>query len=181
MYEGRKYGDYGSVFILHTSCKAMFDENNVFKSLSPLSWGNFSSYGGENKLDHKKGHIFFLPSPRYPFSLDNLQRLIGAFLQQNSEIAVSENIEGQYPKWILNNVICIGCGSGDLSIDPRYTSRGNIYFFIECNKCGLKTIRTHCFKCGRQKLYKNGPWWTYHMTKATQVSNVVCPSCGAYF
>lgn len=181
MYEGRKYGDFGSVFILHTSCKAMFDENNVFKSLSPLSWGNFSSYGGENKLDHKKGHIFFLPSPWYPFSLDNLQRLIGAFLQQNSEIAVSENIEGQYPKWILNNVICIGCGSGDLSIDPRYTSRGNIYFFIECNKCGLKTIRTHCFKCGRQKLYKNGPWWTYHMTKATQVSNVVCPSCGAYF
>lgn len=184
MYEGRKYGNFGSVFILHTSCKAMFDENNVFKSLSPLSWGAFSSYGGEDKIDHKKGHIFLLPSPRYPFSLDNLQRLIGAFLQQNSEIAVSEIIEGQYPKWILtesNNVICIGCGSRALSIFPRYTSRDNIYFLIECNKCGLKTIRTHCFECGRQKLYKNGPWWTYHMTKATQVSNVVCPSCGAYF
>lgn len=180
MYEGRKYGEFGSVFILHTSRKAMRDENESLKSLSPLSWGEFSSYGGENKIDHKKGHIFLLPSPRYPFSLDNLQRLIGAFLQQNSEIEVCVNNERQYLTK-SNNIICIGCGAGDLSIHPRYTSKGNIYFFIECNKCGLKTIRTHCFECGRQKLYKNGPWWTYHMTKATQVSNVVCPSCGAYF
>ena len=100
--------------------------------------------------------------------------------QQNSEIEVCVNNERQYLTK-SNNIICIGCGAGDLSIYPRYTSKGNIYFFIECNKCGLKTIRTHCFECGRQKLYKNGPWWTYHMTKATQVSNVVCPSCGAYF
>ena len=39
----------------------------------------------------------------------------------------------------VNKDICIGCGAGDLSIYPRYTSKGNIYFFIECNKCGLKT------------------------------------------
>ena len=183
MYDGRKYGDFGSVFILHTSCKAMFDENNVFKSLSPLSWGAFSSYGGENKLDHKKGHIFFHPSPKYPFSFDNLQRLIGAFLQQNSEIVACENPEGQLP-YILtktNNLICIGCGSKDLTVEVGKTLSQNNKYKITCKSCGLVSERTLCFCCGRQNLYKNGPWWTYHMTKATQVSNVVCPSCGAYF
>ena len=184
MYEGRKYGDFGSVFILHTSCKAMYDENNVFKSLSPLSWGAFSCYGGENKLDHKKGHIFFLPSPRYPFSFDNLQRLIGAFLQQNSEIVACKNPEGQLFEYTLtktNNLMCIGCGSNNLSIRVEKTCSQNNKYFITCNRCGLISVRTLCFCCGRQNLYKNGPWWTYHMTKATQVSNVVCPSCGAYF
>lgn len=184
MYEGRKYGDSGSVFILHTSCKAMFDENNVFKSLSPLSWGNFSSYGGEDKIDHKKGHIFLLPSPKYPYSLDNLQRLIGAFLQQNSELDASENSEGLYPNLILtktNNLVCIGCGSNDLNIEVGKTQSQNNKYRITCNSCGLRSERTFCFCCRRQNLYKNGPWWTYHMTKATQVSNVVCPKCGAYF
>ena len=184
MYEGRKYGDYGSVFILHTSCKAMYDENNVFKSLSPLSWGAFSSYGGENKLDHKKGHIFLLPSPKYPSSLDNLQRLIGAFLQQNSEIDVYKNPEGQLFEYTLtktDNLICIGCGSKNLTVEVGKTLSQNNKYRITCNSCGLVSERTLCFCCGRQKLYKNGPWWTYHITKATQVSNVVCPSCGAYF
>ena len=80
-----------------------------------------------------------------------------------------------------DNILCIGCGSNDLLISKDYTRSGNIKFIIECKKCGLKSERTLCFRCHRQKLYKNGPWWTYHITKATQVSNVVCPNCGAYF
>lgn len=184
MYEGRKYGEFGSVFILHTSCKAMRDENELLKSLSPLSWGEFSSYGGENKIDHKKGHIFLLPSPRYPFSLDNLQRLIGAFLQQNSDIEVCKNPEGELYDYTLTKtdlLICIGCGSKKLTVGVGKTLSQNNKYLITCKSCGLVSERTLCFCCGRQKLYKNGPWWTYHMTKATQVSNVVCPSCGAYF
>lgn len=184
MYEGRKYGEFGSVFILHTSCKAMLDENELSKSLSPLSWGGFSSYGGENKIDHKKGHIFLLPSPKYPYSLDNLQRLIGAFLQQNSDIEVCKNPEGELYDYALTKtdlLICIGCGSKNLTVGVGKTLSQNNKYLITCKSCGLVSERTLCFCCGRQKLYKNGPWWTYHMTKATQVSNVVCPSCGAYF
>ena len=177
MFYGRKYGDYGKVFILHTSCKAMYDKNNNFISLSPLSWGAYSSYGGEE--DHIKGHIFFLPSSRYPFSYDNLQRLIGLFLQQNSDLVGFKTEEGyKYEK--TNNILCIGCGSKDLSISIDHTGKGNMKYYIECNKCGLKTERTLCFCCQRNKLYKNGIHGTYHITKAYQITNVVCPKCNSY-
>lgn len=180
MFEVRKYKDYGDVFILHTSCKAMYDKSGSFKSLSPLSWGRFSSYGGENQLNHTKGHIFFLPSPRYPSSMDNLQRLIGAFLQQNSLLDWEYNDDRPIITKMAN-ILCIGCGSSNIDISLGKTQGNNERATIICKKCGLKSERTVCFNCHRDKLYKNGPWWTYHMTKATQVSNVVCPQCGAYF
>ena len=175
--KGRNYSENGmnSVFILHTSSKAMFDNKDNFLSLSPLKWGAYSSYGGENCLDHIKGHIFFLPSPRYSDSLDNLQRLIGSFIQQHSVMDMKNN------NLYMENVICIGCGSENVHIEVRMTQAGNIKYYITCNDCNLTSVRTLCYKCRRGALYKNGLWWTYHINKATEIYNVVCPTCGAYF
>lgn len=41
-------------------------------------------------------------------------------------------------------------------------------------------VSTHCFRCGTS-LHKNGLQMTYHLTIADQVSNIVCPECGANF
>jgi RNase P subunit RPR2 len=44
----------------------------------------------------------------------------------------------------------------------------------------METVRTHCYDCDAT-LFKNGTDLTYHRTLADQITNVMCPSCGAYF
>lgn len=78
------------------------------------------------------------------------------------------------------NVICISCGSHNIRKELKLTRAGREKYILTCNDCGLRSINTSCYNCSRKKLYKNGLWWTYHITVALQVSNIVCPSCGAY-
>ncbi|MGN1394579.1 MAG: nuclease domain-containing protein [Succinivibrionaceae bacterium] len=177
MYE--KYSEDGNnnVFVMHSSFNAMKIKNEKGEeeciSVSPLKWGMFSSYGGEEQRNLSKGHILVLPSPKYPASIDNLQRLIGGFIQQNSYIN-PENVNQRC------NCLCINCGSSKLNIDVLGTSERK-KFFITCKECGLTVEENHCFGCGREKIYKNGLWWTYQITYATQLTNVICPCCGSFF
>jgi len=228
LFETKNYSIGGQypVFILHTSKTAMYDNSKKLISFSPLSWGRFCSYGGEKDFNHIKGHILLIPlSP----SLENLQRLIGCFLQQNSylrsdeEFLIDRFIENN-SRWLLDlddarsnrsfqkmnsylkrllpnynflqhdlmkiaeesqiiehrNIICISCGSHNIRKKLKFTKAGREKYILTCNDCGLRSINTSCYKCSRKKLYKNGLWWTYHITTALQVSNIVCPSCGAY-
>lgn len=43
-----------------------------------------------------------------------------------------------------------------------------------------QTTRTHCYDCSEAPL-KNATALTYHRTLADRITNVVCPSFGAYF
>ena len=77
---------------------------------------------------------------------------------------------------------CIRCGKKHESVDieRRQTRRGKDYWSQNCGNCGMETVRTHCYDCDAP-LFKNGTDLTYHRTLAEQITNVMCPSCGAYF
>lgn len=77
---------------------------------------------------------------------------------------------------------CIGCGErhDNQSIKAKRTKSGAMRWLLDCRHCGVWTTRTHCYSCPTP-LFKNGTVWTYHTTIADQVTNVICPSCGAYF
>lgn len=164
LYSDKNYGEDGTniVFILQTNSHII---NN---RTSPLNWGAFCDYGQSNQSKHKKGHIFLSPSLRYPNSIDHLQRLFGFFLQKNAEfLKMSEHY------WA--NIGCISCG-GALNIQKTFTRGGNPRLVMECTYCQQLSIQTVCHQCGKQ-LFKNGLKWTYHRTRAEQVSNVVCYEC----
>ena len=191
LFDTKNYSGGGKhpVFILHSSKTAMNNNRKKLISFSPLSWGRFCSYGGEKDLNHMKGHILLIPLST---SLDNLQRLIGCFLQQNSYLRIQKIPNDNYLQQNLRdtaeqsqiidhrNVICISCGSHNIRKKLKLTRAGREKYILTCNDCGLRSISTSCYNCSRKKLYKNGLWWTYHITVALQVSNIVCPSCGAY-
>ena len=191
LFDTKNYSGGGKhpVFILHSSKTAMNNNRKKLISFSPLSWGRFCSYGGEKDLNHMKGHILLIPLST---SIDNLQRLIGCFLQQNSYLRIQKIPNDNYLQQNLRdtaeqaqiidhrNVICISCGSHNIRKKLKLTRAGREKYILTCKDCGLRSINTSCYNCSRKKLYKNGLWWTYHITVALQVSNIVCPSCGAY-
>ena len=172
MYSGRNYSEYNKnrVFVLHTSRAAMIHENGESNALSPLQWGMTADYGGDK--DHRKGHVFLHTS-----SVDNLQRLLGLYILEHCRI---EYIQSEERVANISNLLCIGCGSQDLKIKYDPTVAGNDAYRIKCKSCGLLMKKTICFRCGNPIL-KIGPYWTYHLTKAGQISNVICPSCKSYF
>ncbi|MFM2482835.1 DUF2357 domain-containing protein [Celerinatantimonas sp. YJH-8] len=155
------------VFIIHSS------PNVIENRTSPLIWGNQCDYGQSDGAQHRYGSVFMCPTPKYGHSIDNLQRLIGLFLQKNSVILQNEG----GVNW--HNMVCMGCGCNDpqqLNIQYKKTKAGNDRWVITCLACGLRTIKTVCLSC-HAELYKNGSKWTYHRTRAEQTSNVVCPYC----
>ena len=167
LYEHKNYREDGknSVYILHPV------PNIINQRTSPLDWGKECDYGQTN--NHKHGAIFLSPTLTHAQTQQNLQRLIGLFLQRNTAILQNENITA----W--HNICCISCGNtdhGKLSISYNTTKGGRDRWVIECDSCKLRTIKTVCYSC-QTDLYKNGLRWTYHRTRAEQISNVVCPSC----
>ena len=172
MFEGKNYGEDGAnqVFVVHPSQRV------IDHPTSPLEWGAYCDYGQSHKIDHKFGGIFVSPSLSFAGSLEHLQRLIGMFLQQHSVILKNED------KAQRHNMCCISCGNHsaeNLAITYSPTQVGNDRWIIECNICGLRTVKTICATCGHP-LFKNGTKWTYHRTRAEQTSNVVCPSCETF-
>lgn len=159
------------VFIIHPS------PDIIKNTTSPLNWGTHCDYGQSHKRGHQKGGIFISPSFKATHSIDNLKRLIGMFLQENSRIDKAENPN----RCIWNNMICISCGNSDsktLKVNYKPTGKGNDGWSIACTDCGLLTVKTICYEC-RHTIFKNGSKWTYHRTRAEQTSNVVCPKCEA--
>ena len=174
LYQGKNYSEdnKNEVFIVHPSQKT------IKKPTSPLSWGRYCDYGQSHKTDHRYGSIFLSPSLEHSSSFDHLQRLIGMFLQKNSEILKDE----KDPNNSWHNMSCISCGNGDVSkfeLTYQPTAKGNPRWIIHCKPCGLLTVQTRCFEC-THTLFKNGWKWTYHRTRAEQTSNVVCPACETF-
>lgn len=170
LYETKNYSEGGTnqVFIIHPS------SNVIDKPTSPLVWGQQCDYGQSNKINHRHGGIFVAPSLIHARSIDNLQRLIGMFLQQQSEILGTDSDSAPW-----HNMSCISCGNSNehslhLIYDP--TRAGSERWLIRCDSCGLLSVKTICRHC-HHPLFKNGSKWTYHRTRAEQTSNVVCPKC----
>lgn len=154
------------VFIIHPKPR-------VIESIkSPLGWGRYCDYGQSDKAKHCLGGIFLSPSLKHPNTIDNLQRLIGMFLQQNNVIA--ENF--------LPNIFCISCGNNnqnEINIKHELTRGGNNKWNIVCKRCYQYTLQSLCYNCGKP-LFKNGIKWTYHRTRAEQFTNIVCPECESF-
>lgn len=172
LYRDKDYGqgETNKVFILHPTPGVIQDLT------SPLAWGEYCDYGQTD--NHQAGSIFLSPTKVYGDTSRHLQRLIGLFLQENSAILrAREEEKGSYAQW--TNICCISCGNtANLSLRVIYspTRAGSERWEISCGNCSLITIKTICSSC-YVPLFKNGPEWTYHRTRATQISNVVCPSC----
>ena len=171
LYEGKNYSEDGtnSVFVIHPVAKV------IKIKTSPLQWGNYCNYGQADEIDHKKGSVYLSPSREHSSSLDNLQRLIGMFLQNHTSILD----DGNRRNVTWHNKNCISCGSNKLDIALSHTQAGNNVNKIQCKSCGQNTIETQCVSCGRP-LYKNGINWTYHRTRAEQTTNIVCPQCETF-
>ena len=218
LYIEKNYGadNTNSVFILQPSNK-----NVITEIVSPQEWGTHSYYGEIKMFDwerisvfkeHKKrydfhqyGAICLNPIHKYSF-LDDLQRLIGMFLQygiEDNNTALKENSEKNKKDDTEAYNFCIACGSHDLRIVPqpiRYkcnlcknmtesaycqkcgsndlepVSKYSVWY--ECNDCKHFTTYNHCYQC-RTRLIKNGDYWTYHSHMPIQPLNIKCPCCEA--
>lgn len=171
MYSGKNYSENGvnKVFVIHPT-PMVIDERT-----SPLSWGGFCNYGQFKGGSHQFGHIFVAPSMKHPRSIENLQRLIGLFLQEHAVILNQSN----YNCW--HSLNCISCGSFAENLKVTYspTKIGNSRWIIQCTNCELTSVKTICYQC-QKNIFKNGIKWTYHRTRVKQISNVVCPSCESF-
>lgn len=190
LYYDKNYSENhrNHVFIMHPISNAITTDRS-----SPLEWGDSCNYGQaphkgleEGELTHSCGHIYLSPVLKNSNSLVNLQRLIGMFLQQHSQIKKPESDDLQSGKNVEENehdMCCISCGNDNpdtFSIGYSQTAGCNDRYIIRCEECSLLTVRTVCFYCGYPRLFKNSYKWTYHLSRATQMSNIVCPSCQAY-
>lgn len=170
--ENKHYDEDGKnqVFLLHPK------HNAIQEKTSPLDWGGHSDYGQNKK--HQKGFVFILPSSKYGNTLDNLQRLLGMFIQSASYFF---DYGGEARNFWFDT-ICVSCGTSsydDFMCQKKKTEGGNNSWRLTCKKCNHLTVKTVCYVCHRD-LYKNQFNFTYHRTKAEQVSNIVCPSCQVF-
>lgn len=174
LYKEKNYSENGAnqVFVMHPSPNVINDRT------SPLAWGAQCDYGQSHEIGHRYGGIFVSPSLKFLRTTEHLQRLLGLYLQNNSIIVRDD--DSNQPSW--HNISCISCGNsnrGTLQLTYKPTKGGNERWLIMCNDCGLLTVQSICAACGH-KLFKNGPKWTYHRTRAEQVSNVICSRCETF-
>src|SRR5690554_2492466 len=100
-------------------------------------------FGQSDKKNHRLGSVFVSPSMKYSQSIENLQRLVGLFLQENSAILYQK--DSGYLSW--HNATCISCGNADIeTIEMVYTATagGNERWEIACKRCSLITVKTVC-------------------------------------
>lgn len=192
LYFGKNYSEHGrnQVFIIHPTPSV------IESPTSPLEWGMYCDYGQTGNLEntdkvgessrigvddtsvnHKFGGIFLSPSLDYHSSIDNLQRLMGMFLQQNSQRYFCTRTED---KW--HTMVCISCGNTNrklLNLSYDKTKGDNDKWELRCESCKQLSVQTVCVKCGYE-IFKNGMKWTYHRTRAEQFTNVVCPKCESF-
>lgn len=160
-------GEKNQVFIMHPS------PDVITSPTSSLGWGRQCDYGQSHNIGHRYGGVFVSPSSAYTTNQDNLQRLIGMFFQNNAQILFQQD-SGNL-NW--HNMSCMSCGSSEeLRFEYKPTNTGSERWIISCGSCNLLTVKTVCSGC-HKPIFKNGPKWTYHRTRAEQMTNVVCPSC----
>lgn len=178
LYYEKNYSENGknAVFILHPAI------NTITEKVSPQIWGKNSFLGElemfswDNPLRkehyHQYGAICANPVLRLSY-LDELQRLIGMFLQfgvENNQLqsnTSSDDVES------IN--FCIACGSHDLK-NVSKSNGNNRSIWYECNDCKHFTTYNHCYNCNT-RLIKNGDYWTYHSQMPMEPLNIKCPAC----
>lgn len=148
-----------SLFVLHPN------RGLAGNKVSPQAWGGNDYLGeyplsGETAPNHHWGAVALSPvnNSRY---LDDLQRLIGMFIQYGC--GVNKDMK-----------FCIACGGTDLHVGP---SPKNVNVdWVTCNSCRHFTAYSYCQSC-KGDILKNGSYWTYHKVKATEPLNMACPTC----
>ena len=168
------------VFILHPSSSAIVNHT------TPSPWGNHSYYGeaamfnwteDNVRPDHKYGSIFLSPIDDAG-SNDNLQRLLGMFLQyglekRNHDLPFDEDYKIiPFPE---KELFCVVCGSEKKDVRREDTKKGYRYV-ITCKDCSHLTRCTYCWNC-KNRLIKNGIYWTYHATHPLSPYDIRCPYC----
>lgn len=172
LVESKGYGGGSDrVFILQPQAYV------VLEPTSPLAWGQHCDYGQDFPVDHRTGSIQLAAGAQSGGARHNLRRLLAMGIQSVFPLPnLADDVAA------TSNSFCIRCGtrhtSGD--IEERTTGRGRSYWSLNCCRCGMESIRTHCYGCG-ETLFKNGTDLTYHRTLADQITNVGCPKCGVYF
>jgi pyrethroid hydrolase len=168
------------VFILHPSSSAIVDH------ATPLPWGSHSYYGEaamfdwqkHNVLpDHKYGAIFLSPVDDAG-SNDNLQRLLGMFLQyglEESNHNLRRDEDQNIDPFLEKELFCITCGSEEKDVKRAPTKKGFRYEII-CKNCSHVTKCNYCWSC-KNRLIKNGIYWTYHATHPLSPYDIRCPYC----
>jgi pyrethroid hydrolase len=161
------------VFILHPA------QGTIIDKVSPQSWAD-NSYLGELKLFdwdsdlrknhyHQYGSVCISPVLRLGY-LDELQRLIGMFLQYGIENYDKSSRSDDVSSFNF----CLACGSHKLKIiNGASNFKASRYM---CEDCGHFTSYNHCNKCGT-KLIKNGEYWSYHSHMPIEPFNIKCPAC----
>lgn len=89
--------------------------------------------------------------------------------------SIEESENGALPN---NGVFCLVCGSTEL--DCRHSPRNYKAWWVTCRNCNHFTIYNYCFKC-KNRLIKNGEYWSYHAMEPLNPINIKCPSCGGFF
>ena len=173
LVEAKRYGgDRDRVFVLQPAGQTIDTPS------SPLGWGKDCDYGQRAGVDHMSGHVRLAPGAQATRSTNNLKRLIALHLQDHFPALGSGPTE---PK-AKDYSICVRCGTKHVAEKTKWlkTSAGHTYWSMTCPSCEMVSTRTHCYNC-KTVLFKNGYQLTYHQTLADQITNVSCPSCGAFF
>ncbi len=176
--EGKK----NTVFILHPSI------GSVPSIKTPQVWSK-DTYYGETKIfnwsegvpNHKYGAILLSPIESINNGMDNLQRLIGMFLQYGMEDNERGSLDdkGKINPITQNKPFCIACGGDTFKWSTRKQHLGEEHTST-CDDCHQVTKYNYCFSC-KNRLIKNGDYWSYHAMHVLNPTNIKCPSCGYLF
>ena len=190
LYTDKNYSEDNEnpVFLIHP-CKNIIDE-----PVTAQDWGKYSFLGeinfsrNENLPAHNKGAIFLNPIDNTLYR-DELQRLLGMFLQYNledSKLYKDKDIT-------LAKPICMQCGSTYFHVQQKtekyfdrnaneWKERTSRSVWLKCKECDLWQVYNHCFNHPNspRRLIKNGFYWTYHSARAIEPFNIKCPHCGEW-
>lgn len=188
LYDEKDYSEGGKnfVYILHPSI-------NAVKAIkTPQDWGRNSYYGedslseDEDKPCHKYGAVLVSPfCETYHSNLDDLDRLIGLFLQYMIEDNDLKHADTKKIDTKPNGkIFCIICGSYKCSLEQQEAGHKkmdkkdmNKKYMGKCDDCDHFFVINYCGNC-KNRLWKHGIYWTYHKTHSFEPYNVQCPSCG---
>ncbi|WP_200828911.1 hypothetical protein [Caballeronia choica] len=156
-------------------------EFTVHAPESPLNWGRHCDYGSQKS--HKSGWVQAGVTSTGVASVQHLKRLLIMVFQKAfaPPVEVTRH-DHETPRWFSDS-FCLECGEPHTedSIDAQITKGRQLSWRFTCARCQTQSKRTHCYECASTSLFKNGTRWTYHNTVADQITNVLCPKCGAFF
>ena len=182
VYRNYSLNGKNSVFIIHPSKEA------IIQRKTPSEWGEFSYYGENNQCNfdinsdcenpnHNYGSILLSPVVRNGTYLDDLQRLIGMYIQYGMEDSKAMINDNGIDPMMKEKLFCLVCGVSDYTLTPIQNERRNGYRHeVMCNKCHHMTRYNYCWSC-KNRLIKHGEYWSYHSAQALAPFNIKCPCC----